>query len=410
MHTRNSLAFVVLMALTACSGGGGGAATPTPPVAPPSPPVGSDPTAPMLETTNAFPSLSFRLPVGLKQAPADNSRWYVVEKRGAVMAFDNDPAATQSDVFLDISSQVNDDFSESGLLGLAFHPQYPAVPEVFVSYNSGTGNALTSVISRFVLDSSGLALDPASEQIVLQFQQPRTNHNGGDLAFGADGFLYASFGDGGGGGDPEENGQDTRNLFGTVIRLDVDSATPYAIPPDNPFAGLSRCSTGSGPSDCAEIYAWGFRNPWRMSFDSATANLWLGDVGQGAWEEINRVELGGNYGWNDREGANCFDPITGCALGFDEPVTQYDHSVGQSVTGGYVYRGTQINDLVGFYVFADFVSGQLFAVSNDAQPTQEPQLVGSAGGSISAFAQDVEQNLYVVSFSTGVIFQVIAAP
>lgn len=408
MDIRICSVALVALALIACDGGGSSTPAPLPPD--PAPPTGTTPQAPQLTVESAFPSLSFRLPTTFKQAPADNSRWYVVEKRGAIIAFDNDPATNTTDEFLDISFQVNDDFSETGLLGMAFHPQYPAVPEVFVSYNGGNGTAVTSVISRFRLNNTGTALNPASEEVLLNFSQPRNNHNGGDLAFGQDGFLYASFGDGGGAGDPQENGQDTTTLFGTVIRIDVDNGSPYAIPADNPFAGQIRCSAGTAASACAEIFAWGFRNPWRMSFDTATSALWLGDVGQGAWEEVNRVVLGGNYGWNDREGANCFDPITGCALGFDEPVTQYDHSIGQSVTGGYVYRGTAISELVGFYVFADFVSGQLFAVSSDALPTVEPQQVGSAGGSVSAFATDANQNLYLASFSTGVIFQVVAAP
>lgn len=401
-----SMACVLLV--TACGGGGGSSiAPPTPAPAPPTPPPTT--TAPDVEVERLFPALSFSLPVALKQAPADDSRWYVVEKQGTVLAFDNDNAAATTDVFLDISSRVNSTLSETGLLGLAFHPQFPATPEVFVSYN-GTGTPLTSVVSRFTLDNTGTALDPGSEEVLLLFEQPQSNHNGGDLAFGPNGLLYASFGDGGGGGDPDENGQDTTTIYGSVIRIDIDAPAPYGIPPDNPFASGGSCRQGFASANCAEIFAWGFRNPWRMSFDSATATLWLGDVGQGAWEEINRVTLGGNYGWNDREGAHCFDPATNCMLGFDEPVTEYDHSVGQSVTGGYVYRGTGVTDLSGFYVFGDFVSGQLFAVDADAQPTTAPDLIGNAGFNISAFAVDTNQELFVLDFGGGGVYRIVGAP
>ena len=259
----------------------------------------------------------------LRQAPGDSSQWYIVERRGRVHVFVNDAATTTTDVFVDISARVDASVSESGLLGMAFHPNYPATPEVFLSYTSG--DPLTSRVSRVRLDASGTALDPASEEVLLQIAQPRSNHNGGDLAFGPAGLLYASFGDGGGGGDPGENAQNTTNILGTVLRIDVDAGAPYQIPSDNPFAGGGLCDLGSGTGECPEIYAWGLRNPWRMSFDSITGELWLGDVGQGDWEEVDRVVLGGNYGWNDREGAHCFDPPSACATNFQEPVSEYDH-------------------------------------------------------------------------------------
>ncbi len=406
-QSRFGASLFLALALTACGGGSGGESiTPAPTPPPTTPPVTA---APDIAVNKVFPALSFSLPVALKQAPSDASRWFVVEKRGTVQVFDNSDATATTSVFLDISAQVNADRSESGLLGMAFHPQFPATPEVYVSYNA-TGPTLSSVIARFRLDASGLALDPASEEVLLRFDQPQSNHNGGDIAFGPTGLLYASFGDGGGGGDPDENGQDTSNLFGTVIRIDADGPAPYTIPSDNPFASGASCRQGAASSSCAEIFAWGFRNPWRMSFDASTAALWLGDVGQGAWEEIDRVTLGGNYGWNDREGANCFDPSVGCALGFEEPVTQYDHSLGQSITGGYVYRGTDIAGLAGWYVFADFVSGTLFAVAADAQPTVVPQTIGNAGFNVSAFAVDTDGKLFLLDYGAGEIYQVVAVP
>lgn len=409
-RVKTAIGMASLFVLGACGGGGGGAsiapAPPIPPAPPPTPPVTM---APDVVATQVFPGLSFRRPVALKQAPADASRWYVVEQGGVIQAFDNDNSTVTQDVFLDISARVESTFSETGLLGMAFHPQFPATPEVYVSYNT-SGATLASVISRFQLDSTGLALDPASEEVLLRFDQPLNNHNGGDLAFGPTGLLFAAFGDGGGGGDPMENAQDTTNIFGTVIRIDVDSGSPYTIPADNPFASGGVCSAGSSSANCAEIYAWGFRNPWRMSFDDATASLWLGDVGQGDWEEINRVRLGGNYGWNDREGAHCFDPATNCATNFDEPVTEYDHSVGQSITGGYVYRGTDIAGLDGYYVFADFVSGVVLAVLADAQPTAVPEQIGDTGFNVSAFAVDVDQKLFLLNYGAGEVYQLQAAP
>jgi glucose/arabinose dehydrogenase len=363
----------------------------------------------VFEVQRVFPNLSFSQPVSMKQAPGDSSRWYVVEQRGVVRVFDNDQTTNASSVFLDISARVNNDFSESGLLGMAFHPGFPSTPEVYLSYTGG-GGPLISTLSRFQLDNTGLALDPASEDVLLQITQPQSNHNGGDLAFGPSGFLYASFGDGGGSGDPGENAQNTGNLLGTVVRINVDGSSPYEIPTDNPFFGSGLCVQGTGPGQCPEIFAWGLRNPWRVSFDSVTGDLWVGDVGQSDWEEIDRIVLGGNYGWNDREGAHCFDPPSACATGFEEPVTEYDHTVGHSVTGGYVYRGTTIADLFGWYVFGDFVSGAIFAIPADSQPTIVPEAVGDAGFNISTFAVDTDGEIYLVAYGGGTIHQIVAAP
>lgn len=392
--------------LSACGGSADGPATSSAPQPEPQPPPQH---APALELEQVFPNMSFSEPVALKQAPADSSHWYVVEKSGVVRVFANDQATSASDVFLDISSRVNDGFGESGLLGMAFHPAFPSTAEVYLSYTAGEVS-LISTVSRFELDTSGLALDPASEEVLIRIPQPQGNHNGGDLAFGPTGLLYASFGDGGGAGDPGENAQDTSNLLGTIIRINVDGGTPYEIPGDNPFFGGALCVQGTSSADCPEIFAWGLRNPWRMSFDSATAALWVGDVGQADWEEVDRVVLGGNYGWNDREGAHCFDPPSACAMGFEEPVAEYDHTVGQSVTGGYVYRGSAMADLVDWYVFGDFVSGAIFAIPADGQPTVVPNQVADAGFNISAFAEDTDGELYALAYGSGTIHRLIAAP
>ncbi|MEJ2516135.1 MAG: PQQ-dependent sugar dehydrogenase, partial [Gammaproteobacteria bacterium] len=397
-----ALSVAAVLLAGGCGGGTSGSSSE------PSTPPAAD-TAPPLEVIRLFPGLTFANPVSLAQAPGDGSRWFVVEKRGVVRVFANDPGVASSEVFIDISDQVDQSFGESGLLGMAFHPAFPSTPEVYVSYTA-PGAPLVSRVARFRLDSTGTALDPSTEEVLLEIDQPRTNHNGGDLAFGPSGFLYASFGDGGGSGDPDENAQDTGNLLGSIIRIDVDTRSGYEIPAGNPFASGSLCGNRLFTGSCAEIFAWGFRNPWRMSFDPATGRLWLGDVGQNAWEEIDRVELGGNYGWNVREGAHCFDPPTDCGTSFLEPVTEYDRAAGQSVTGGHVYRGGAVPGLVGWYVFGDFVSGALFAVREDSQPTAPAQPVGNTGLNISTFAVDTNGELLVVDYASGSIHQVVAAP
>lgn len=400
----------MLLGLAGCGGGGGdGNATSFSPDTPPAPDPPASASPPTLATQNAFVNLSFTRPVALKQAPGEPGRWYAVEQAGVVLVFDNDSSAASASVFVDISDRVDAGFGESGLLGLAFHPGYPTTPEVFLSYTA-SGAPLVSTLSRFRLDPTGLALDADSEEVLLQIAQPQGNHNGGDLLFDASGFLLAGFGDGGGSGDPDDNAQNTHTLLGSVIRIDVDGDAPYEIPSDNPFTGNDGCTGGAGSDPCAEIFAWGFRNPWRMSVDPATGELWVGDVGQGEWEEVDRVVPGGNYGWNHREGAHCFNPPSGCSEGFEEPVSEYDHDTGRSVTGGYVYRGAAIGNLVGWYVFADFSTGTLFAVDADARPTVEPNLVGDTGLNISAFAADADGELFLVSYGDGAIHRLVAAP
>ena len=304
-----------LLAIAACGGGGGSSTSPPPPGPPPPPPP--PPMAPTVTTAQVFQQVSFSQPVALKQAPGDATRWYVVEQGGVIQVFTTSDPAGSLATFIDISSIADSSFSESGLLGMAFHPGWPNTPEVFLSYTrtgSGQGNPLTSYVSRFLSMNGGMTLDPTTEQVILTVSQDNSNHNGGDLAFGQDGFLYMSFGDGGGAGDPNNNAQTTTNLLGTIVRVDVDGGTPYAIPPTNPFSGNGMCANGSGADDCPEIFAWGLRNPWRMGFDSSTGMLWAGDVGQGDWEEVDRVVAGDNYGWNEREGAHCYPPGSTCSM------------------------------------------------------------------------------------------------
>ena len=254
-------------------------------------------------------------------------------------------------------------------MGLAFHPNFAANGEVYVSY-TGTagGGGLQSRVSRFVSQDGGLTLSVGSEQVLLSLQQPVNNHNGGKIAFGPGRWisLHRFWRRRRQLAIPTNNAQNTTNLFGAILRINVDVGAPYSIPAGasgNPFAGNPLCTQGVGAVACPEIFAWGFRNPWRWSFDSLNGDLWVGDVGQGNWEEIDRVELGLNYGWNVREGAHCFDPANGCSTAFEDPITEYSHALGNSVTGGYVYRGMTIPDLPGTYVFGDFGTGRIFGVA-----------------------------------------------
>ena len=268
-----------------------------------------------------------------------------------------------------------------------------------------------SILSRFALLPDGSALNPASEQLILVVPQDFSNHNGGNLVFGPDGYLYLGLGDGGSGDDPNDRAQDTTNLLGAMVRIDVDGGAPYAIPAGNPFSDKQACQGGFTVSDeaCPEIFAWGFRNPWRFSFDRQTGQLWAGDVGQSAWEEVDRISAGDNLGWREREGAHCNIPSTGCSTDFVDPVTEYDHSLGASITGGFVYRGTAIPDLVGWYVFGDFVSGRIFAVTADSPIGTPPTELLDTNISIASFADGNYGELYVIDYG-GSIRQITDAP
>jgi glucose/arabinose dehydrogenase len=399
----SGLAFV----LTACGGSsGGGGTSPLPPPPPPPPPSAT----PTIDVAEAFPSLTFNQPLLLIQAPGDVSQWYVAERRGVVRRFANDQGASTSSTFLDITDRVDSGPGEAGLLGVAFDPSYPANPTVYVSYTRD-GSPLVSYISRFTSADGGLTLDPATEEVMLTVLQDFGNHNGGNILFGPDGNLYIGLGDGGSGGDPNDRAQTTSNLLGAMLRIDVSGAAPYGIPADNPFAAnsMSPCTQGFGSADCPEIFAWGLRNPWRFSFDRQTGELWVGDVGQGMWEEVDRVANGDNLGWREREGAHCFNPSSGCATTFVDPITEYDHSLGVSITGGFVYRGAAIPDLVGWYVFGDFGSGRIFAVPADSPTGTAPTELLGSGLSIASFAESNVGEIYIVDYG-GSIRQITDVP
>jgi glucose/arabinose dehydrogenase len=398
---------VFSIVLTACGGSSGGGGTSPPP--PPPPPAAT----PAIDVEHVFTGLTFNGLVSLQQAPGDATRWFAVEQSGRILEFANDQGVTTATTFLDINVRVISG-GERGLLGIAFDPLFPTVEDVYVSYTgNNAGGNLISVLSRFALMPGGQSLDPASEQILLTVPQDQNNHNGGHIEFGPDGYLYLGLGDGGGSGDPLDRAQATTDLLGSMVRIDVDTGVPYAIPADNPFSANQTCPQGTTTSgqDCPEIFAWGLRNPWRFSFDSQTDVLWLGDVGQARFEEIDIITAGGNYGWDDREGAHCFEPTIGCIMDSIDPITEYSRALGASVTGGFVYRGSAIPDLVGWYVYGDFVSGRIFGIPADSQTGTETIVLLETTLSISTFAQDENGELYVIDYgSSSTIHRITDAP
>jgi uncharacterized repeat protein (TIGR03806 family) len=356
-----------------------------------------------------FANLTFNQPLAMLQAPGDNSRWFVLEKTGAVRVFDNVANPTAS-TFISLAVNAN---SEGGLLGMAFHPNYATNGRVYLSWTEGT--PMVSTIARFNHTPGGATLPVSSRQNVIRVNQPFENHNGGQIAFGPDGYLYIGFGDGGSGGDPDGRAQDTTDLLGDFLRIDVNGAAPYAIPPDNPFAGGSMCMADSNVSanNCPEIYAWGFRNPWRWSFDSVSGTLWVGDVGQDTFEEIDQVRRGGNYGWNCREGAATYSRSCGISTGLIDPVHQYGRNLGNSVTGGYVYRGSALPALVGSYLFADFGSGRIWRLVANGSGGFSSQELLDTSFSIASFGEGNDGELYVVDHTGGGLHKIVdgsAAP
>jgi glucose/arabinose dehydrogenase len=289
---------------------------------------------------------------------------------------------------------------ERGLLSVAFHPQYGTNGFFYVYYTGASGELR---ISRFTVSSNANIANAASEKILLTVPHPRPNHNGGLAVFGPDGYLYLGLGDGGGGGDPDLNGQNTNALLGKILRLDVNNGDPYAIPSSNPFAGKTNVKQ--------EIWAYGVRNPWRFSFDRATGLFYLADVGQDRIEEVNVVpasSAGVNYGWNITEGSSCYATSTCNKTGIQLPVLEYSHSNGAcSITGGYVYRGTAIPELVGHYFYSDYCAGFLksFSYSNGAVSNERTWDVGSLGNVLS-FGEDSSGELYVLT-SAGRVLKLV---
>jgi glucose/arabinose dehydrogenase len=364
-----------------------------------SPPVTIDPNA-TWQITDAFPNLGFSSPVELKPAGDGTNRLFVLEQSGIIKVFRNEKTVTQSETFMDISSRVSSG-GETGLLGIAFHPNFSTNGQFFVNYTRQSNGQLQSVISRF--QSNKTVGDAASEEILLTFNQPFSNHNGGSLLFGKDGFLYIATGDGGSGGDPMNNSQNLGSLLGKILRIDVNSKATglnYAIPVDNPF----KATTNARP----EIYAYGLRNPWKVTADRSTGKFWIADVGQNAREEVDILERGGNYGWKVAEGKSCYSPSNNCTrTGFVDPILDYGTSEGHSVTGGYVYRGTRLSTIKGQYVYGDYVSGTVWALQYDENSKQATNkvLTGFAVNALSSFGEDEAGELYLLNYKTGKIQQ-----
>ncbi|HET9864868.1 MAG TPA: PQQ-dependent sugar dehydrogenase [Steroidobacteraceae bacterium] len=448
----------LLAYLAGCGGGDGSSPNPSPPAPAPAPtpnpaPVPAPPPTPTpsppptsgldarpsntsclagaapgtgvsLDVQRVFSKLpAFTQPIAMLQAPDDAAHWYVVQKTGQVRVFDNTADVSSARTFIDISGKLNSNpdssNDERGLLGMAFHPDYPTDPRVYLFY-TGTDSTLGLVdrVAEFRTTDGGGTLSPGTELVLFNVDDPESNHNGGNIAFGPDGFLYIGIGDGGGGGDMHGsigNGQRLTTLLGKMLRIDIASSTqsePYEIPDDNPFAGNARCNTnGTGTANCPEIYAYGFRNPWRWSFDRATGELWLNDVGQSTLEEVDKVTRGGNYGWRCFEGDDPFNSTCGSNPDPIPPLAQYGRSLGYSTTGGFVYRGSAIPNLQGRYVFGDFGSGNLWHIARDTKPTltlDANSVADATGLSIASFAQDTDGELYIVHLG-GTLHKIVPA-
>jgi glucose/arabinose dehydrogenase len=358
---------------------------------------------PALRLEPAFPLLAFDQPVGMVQDPLPSPRWYLLEKKGRVLAFEDNAGATAASVFLDLSARVDSDGSEMGLLGMAFHPRYAASFQAFLSYTGygARAGSLILCLSRFSSADSGRTLDPGSEKRILTVPQPFRNHKGGQIAFGPDGSLTLALGDGGSAGDPLGNAQDTHSLLGKFLRLDVDGGDPYAIPSQNPFAG-------SPSAGRPEILAWGLSNPRRWSFDRATGRLWAGDAGQASWEEVDVIVPGGNYGWPLKEGKHCFSAVPCDTPGLTDPVAEYGHREGCAIIGGCVYRGSAIPSLAGAFVYADFCSGKVWALppaASGGSGNDAPRLLLDTSLNISSFAEDRAGELYLLDYAGGKVYR-----
>lgn len=342
-------------------------------------------------TTQAFPNLTFNNPDDIYPDPTNSNRLFITEQTGAVKVFNNTKNSSASTAFLDITNRVLYS-GEQGLLGLAFHPNYTQNGYLYLNYVAD--NPRRTVIARYTVNSNDPnTADPASQQIILEIPQPYSNHKGGQLAFGPDGYLYIGVGDGGSEGDPNGNGQNRQTLLGKILRVDVNSASPgrnYTIPASNPYA-----ANNLGYRE--EIYAYGFRNPWRFSFDS-TGQLWVGDVGQDRLEEIDIVEVGKNYGWNTMEGTYCYNPPSGCnQTGLTLPVYNYTHELGDAVIGGYVYNGQANPSLKGSYIYGDYGSGRIWALTINNQSPSNIQLTDS-NLNIASFGVDQNRELYITAY------------
>lgn len=335
-------------------------------------------------------------PVHVTHAADGSGRLFVVEKAGRIRIVHD--GVIQPEPFLDITDRVGSSGSEQGLLSVAFHPRYADTGFFYVDYTDLEGN---TVIARFHVASDATRADPATATTLLTIEQPAANHNGGQVAFGPDGFLYIGMGDGGGAGDVRGNAQNRAVLLGKMLRIDVDNGDPYSIPTDNPFVATQDARP--------EIWATGLRNPWRFSFDRTTGDMFIGDVGQNRLEEINfqpAKQAGGkNYGWNTTEGGECYQPSSGCEReGLVEPIIDYEHGLGCSVTGGMRYRGQATPAFEDAYFFGDYCSGRIWSLSSKGEQWTMNELLDT-DMSLSSFGEDEQGELYVLDMSDGKLFR-----
>ena len=365
---------------------------------------------PTLNLKSAFPGLKFSRPLWLEEAPDGSRRFFVIEQTGKILILPQDRNGNETKTFLDITDRKPLRDNEEGLLGFAFHPQFKSNRKFYIFYSQQMPKR--SVISEFQASAQDPdKADPASERVLLEIPRPYWNHDGGTIIFGPDGYLYISVGDGGKMNDPHNLGQSLNFWQGKILRIDVNSRTghlQYGIPNDNPFIG--KDSDGFR----AEIWAYGLRNPWRVSFDRETGELWAGDVGQDKWEEVDLIVKGGNYGWSVREGFHPFKdmPPNGDTI---DPIIEYahtpvlakeskfpDHTLGLSITGGYVYRGKKLPQLRGVYLYADYVSGTVWGLrAENGKLTANGVVVkGNPARPIVSFGQDLDGEVYVLTFDT----------
>lgn len=372
---------------------------PTPDPTPEPTPTPLGPVSVGLEVAEAY-SLLFDRPLYFAVAGDGSGDCYVVEQTGKILVFSDSPDTSEASVFLDLSGIIDAGSNEKGLLGLAFHPDYAQNGYFYVNYT----DRHNTVIARYTRKSAREA-DPNSPEVLLTFPQPYANHNGGQLAFGPDGYLYIGTGDGGSSGDPDNNAQNPSSLLGKILRIDVDHPSeglPYGIPEDNPYSGNTE-------GYCEEIYALGLRNPWRFSFDKDGA-LWAADVGQNAWEEIDLVENGGNYGWSAMEGTHVYKDNTGVdAAQLIPPIWEYAHGDNnECITGGYVYTGGAIPELTGRYIYGDFASGRIWCLWIDADGAAHNQELLDTGLLIASFGIDEQGEIRIVDLN-GKVYRLVAS-